>query len=163
MRLQAFWYRCAAGLGWVILQTYLALMIFRLIMVFIVRWLWASKDLAHKWICCGPLQLVCWLILALFVCLGSSLLAQPGDSLQQAKILELKPSVWQFGNVGADSQSNGYYHLQYSPNGRFLVARNRDNLVQVYDVKDRVQLYEIGGHESRILQIDFSLEGSWTF
>ncbi len=130
-------------------------------MVFIVRGLWTSKDLALKWNCCGPLQLVCWLTLALFVCLGSSLLAQPGDSLQQAKIRELKPAVWQFGNVGSDSQSNGYYHLQYSPNGRFLVARNRDNLVQVYDVKDRVQLYEIGGHESRILQIDFSPDSKY--
>lgn len=64
--------------------------------------------------------------------------------------------LWQFGKTGGESESNGYYHLQFSPNGRFLAARNRDNMVEIHDVQKRVQLCEVGGHESRILQVDFS-------
>ena len=64
--------------------------------------------------------------------------------------------VWRFGKTGADSQSNGYYLLQFSPDGRYLAARNRDNVVQIQDVNLRQRLCQVDGHESRILGLAFS-------
>lgn len=68
----------------------------------------------------------------------------------------VEPEVWRFGKTGADSKSNGFYLLQFSPNGRFLAARNRDNVVQIQDLNLRQELCQIDGHESRILGLEFS-------
>ena len=97
-----------------------------------------------------------WMILVLGCGAVCPLGAQGLNPQEKETESDLAGAVWQFGKTGADSESNGYYFLQYSPNGRYLAARNRDNFVEIHDVKRRVQLCEIGGHESRILRVEFS-------
>ncbi|MCH2181215.1 MAG: hypothetical protein MK108_04345 [Mariniblastus sp.] len=87
---------------------------------------------------------------------GGRLTGQEPGSPEADGVLDRTAVVWQFGKTGAESESNGYYHLQFSPNGHYLAARNRDNLVEIHDIQRRVQLCEIGGHESRVLRVEFS-------
>jgi WD40 repeat protein len=61
-----------------------------------------------------------------------------------------------FGNWGDASEDNGYYRLVFSPNGQYLAARNRQNRLEIYDVKSGKMLCQVEGDDALINAIDFS-------
>lgn len=66
-------------------------------------------------------------------------------------------AVWRFGEYGHATDSNGIYRLEYSPDGKLLATRNRENTVAIYDLKTRKQVCEVSGHENNWVEtIDFS-------
>ena len=101
------------------------------------------------------------LLCALAAC---QLLAQGNSAQEGSTQLAVAPgiddlpehAVWRFGNYGDASEDNGYYRLVYSPNGRFLAARNRQNYLEIYDVKTKKLLCQLEGDEALINAIDFS-------
>ena len=69
-----------------------------------------------------------------FVCCGCGLsLAQDLTPRQ-----ELPPrALWRVGEFGETPRANGVYRLEYSDDGRYLAARNRENVVMVYEVANQ--------------------------
>ncbi len=80
---------------------------------------------------------------------GSSPAEPAGDELPQH-------AIWRFGEYGRQTDSNGFYRLTYSPNGQYLATRNQNNSMAIYDVENRKQICEMGGHEYWVTSIDFS-------
>ncbi len=71
---------------------------------------------------------------------------------------ELPPrALWRVGEFGETPRANGVYRLEYSDDGRYLAARNRENVVMVYEVANQRKFFEISGHENNWIEtIDFS-------
>lgn len=65
-------------------------------------------------------------------------------------------SIWRFGDSGDDSKDNGYYRLVFSPNGKYLAARNRSNFLEIYNIETKKQLCQVEGDDSLINTIHFS-------
>ncbi len=101
----------------------------------------------------------------LLLSLVASQLSAQGDAVEE-RLSELpswsapddlpEHAVWRFGNYGEASQDNGYYRLVYSPNGRYLAARSRQNTLDIFDVKTKKQLCQVEGEDALINSIDFS-------
>ena len=82
-----------------------------------------------------------------FAASNPTLFAQTTDELPQN-------ALWQFGEMPGD---NGVHRIFYSPNGKLLATRNRENVVKIYDVETKKLLCEVEGHENNwVLTIDFS-------
>lgn len=63
-------------------------------------------------------------------------------------------AIWRFGDA---PDANGIYRLAYSPNGKLLATRNRQNIVSIYNVSTRKRLCEVEGHDNNWVEtIDFS-------
>ena len=68
-------------------------------------------------------------------------------------------AIWQFGEN--ESSHNGFYKLVYSTDGKYLAARNSDNIVTVYDTKTRQPIQTFAGHDQPIQCVDFSKDGKY--
>jgi len=71
-------------------------------------------------------------------------------------------ATWRIGDFGdVPSPTNGVYRIEYSPDGRYLASRSKDNVVVVYDLKTRLAVCKVEGHERWIETIDFSPSGEF--
>lgn len=80
-------------------------------------------------------------------------------SAQDSNLRQELPAraLWRIGEFGDTPSANGVYRLEYSDDGRFLAARNRENVVMVYEVANQRKFFEIAGHENNWIEtIDFS-------
>ena len=100
--------------------------------------------------------------MALFVLLA--VLLSVLDAQEPTETQEQLPryATWRFGEFGEAVESgDGVYRISYSPDGRYLAARSKNNVVAVYDLKTRSAICEVEGHENRIASIDFSPDGEF--
>ncbi len=70
-------------------------------------------------------------------------------------------AIWRFGEFGQPHRSNGFYRMEFSPDGRLLALRNQDYVVLVVDVEQRQQLWEFDGHEGRVESLSFSPDNQY--
>lgn len=63
---------------------------------------------------------------------------------------------WRFGQINVSDAPNGYYRLACSPNGKFIAARNRLNVVEVRDAKTRKLVCELASQKLHIKWMEFS-------
>ena len=97
----------------------------------------------------------------LVLLLPANLFSQSVESASNSNSQPLpQHALWRFGEAD-DIELPGYYLLKFSPDGRFLAARNRENIVEVRDCKTRKLVSEIGGHETKIRWLDFSKDGDY--
>ncbi|MCH7729434.1 MAG: hypothetical protein IH991_23600, partial [Planctomycetes bacterium] len=64
--------------------------------------------------------------------------------------------------VNADARTDflrGIYLATFSPDGRLLATRSRDQIVRVWDVESGTVRFEVSAHEDRVLDISFSPDG----
>ncbi|MEM9940874.1 MAG: hypothetical protein AAF939_04720 [Planctomycetota bacterium] len=101
-----------------------------------------------------------FLILGIMVATGMVLLLpQTVWSQQQDELPEF--ARFRIGQSGPCKEANGFYRLKYSPDSKLLAARNRDNLVKIYDLSNQDLLCEVDGHENNWIEtIDFSPDGT---
>ena len=100
--------------------------------------------------------------LALFLLLA--MLPVGLDAQERTEPQEQLPryATWRIGKFGDEGKlTNGIYRISYSPNGRYLASRSKDNVVVVYDLKTRSAICEVEGHEDWIETIDFSPDGEF--
>ena len=102
------------------------------------------------------------IVLALFLLLGVlpiGLDAQEGTQSQQ----ELpRYATWRIGEFGDEKKlTDGIYRISYSPDGRYLASRSKNNVVVVYDLKTHTAICEVEGHDEWIETIDFSPDGEF--
>ncbi len=64
-------------------------------------------------------------------------------------------AIWRFGAM-ENSNAPGYYRLKFSPDGKYLAARNRSNKVEVRNCETKKLVCELGGFETKIIWLDFS-------
>ena len=64
-------------------------------------------------------------------------------------------ALWRFGEMDS-TESNGFYLLTYSPNGKLLATRNRKNLIQIHNVEDRKLISEWVAYDNRVKSFEFS-------
>ena len=68
-----------------------------------------------------------------------------------------KHAVDRFGDFGKTPKADGIYRLRYSPDGKLLAMRSRENIVSIVDVEKKKILCEVEGHENNWIEtIDFS-------
>ena len=67
---------------------------------------------------------------------------------------------WRFGEID-NTTAPGYFRLKYSPDGNFLAARNRANVVEVRDCSTWKLICEIGGFKKDINGMDFSSDSKF--
>ena len=86
------------------------------------------------------------------------------DAQQQAQAQDRLPrfATWRVGEYGNDRKlGNGIYRLSYSPDGKYLASRSKNNVVVVYELKSKTAICEVEGHEDWIETIDFSPDGEF--
>jgi WD40 repeat protein len=79
-------------------------------------------------------------------------------SAQNDSVDELPPlATARIGDWGDTPKANGIYRLQYSPDGKWLAARDRENVVSIYDTQSDEKVCEVSGHEANWIEsIKFS-------
>lgn len=90
------------------------------------------------------------------------MVAQQNES-DRKQSLPAKAS-WQIKNEANDTnaKANGIFRLEYSDDGSRLAARDRQNVVTVYETTNQEALFTIEGHENNWVEsLDFSPDGKW--
>lgn len=120
----------------------------------------ANLKLVLKRLLGAALSLYFWL--AMFpIGLTAQEQAQPQVELQaesQAQPRNGLPryATWRIGEFGDIKKIDGIYRISYSPDGRYLASRSKNNVVVVYELKTRTVVCEVEGHDDWIETIDFS-------
>ena len=71
-------------------------------------------------------------------------------------------ATWRVGDFGDEKKlTDGIYRISYSPDGRYLASRSKNNVVVVYELKTRTVVCEVEGHDDWIETIDFSPDGEF--
>ncbi len=83
---------------------------------------------------------------------SSSAVAQ-GDDLPKFALFKLNAHTEQ-------GDWNGVYELKFSPDGRYLAARTRDQIVHVYDLNSRQIVAQLDGHEGFVKVVEFTADSS---
>jgi len=64
--------------------------------------------------------------------------------------------------IGGDAASDplrGVYLVVYSPDGKLLATRSRDQIVRLWDTETGKERFELDGHEDRVTSLSFSRDG----
>jgi hypothetical protein len=64
-------------------------------------------------------------------------------------------AIWRFGG-DVEKPGQGIFRLAYSPNGKYLAARDSANIVTVRNVRTRQPICEVAGHDGWIVTLEFS-------
>jgi WD40 repeat protein len=108
-----------------------------------------------------------FLIVAALICCQLSVLAQDKENGSTGPVESSEPgtlddlpehAVWRFGKFGENSGSIGYYRMAFSPDGKYMVARDALNHFRLFDVRERKLLFEFESYADRgnITNLDFS-------
>lgn len=96
-------------------------------------------------------------IIAVLLAPGFFGLPSPSFAQEQAHRDDIREfAISRIGEFGESTDWNGIYLIRISPDRKKIATRNRDQIVHVYDLATGKQLYELDGHEDRVLAIAFS-------